>query len=177
MLTATNAEQVLVRLDEELVTAGEKRSLIICGGGALIVMKVIERRTRDVDVVAPEIDPLLKKLAVLVGKEFGLSENWLNNGPASLVRDLTTGWQNRTVPVFAGKALELQALGRSDLLATKLYAFCDREDDLDDVLRLKPSKEELDSLFPWVLERDGSAYWPARVEDCFNRLRKKLNYE
>lgn len=177
MLAPENTDLVLIRLDEELTKSGERRSLIICGGGALIVMKIIERRTRDVDVVAPEIDPLLNALAAQVGREFGLSENWLNNGPASLVRDLSAGWQQRTVPVFAGKALELRALGRHDLLATKLYAFCDREDDFDDVLRLKPTKDELDSLFPWVLQRDESAHWPKRVEDCFHRIRGKLNHE
>jgi hypothetical protein len=176
MLEPENTEPVLIRLDEELTKVGEKRSLIICGGGALIVMKVIERRTRDVDVIAPEVDLLLKKLAAQVGKEFGLSDNWLNNGPASLVSDLSAGWQKRTVPVFAGKALELRALGRPDLLATKLYAFCDREDDLDDVLKLRPTNEELEALFPWVLERDGSPYWPKRVEDCFKRLRGKLKH-
>ena len=175
MLAPDNAEPIFLRLDKELSRLGEKRSLIICGGGALIAMKIIERHTRDVDVIAPAIDSVLKKLAVEVGKEFGLSENWLNNGPSSLSRDLSTGWQQRTVPVFAGKALELRALGRRDLLATKLYALCDREDDLYDVLRLKPTREELDALFPWVLERDGSLYWPKRVEDCFSRLRGKLN--
>jgi hypothetical protein len=177
VLTGANADAILRRLDEELTRLGEKRSLIVCGGCALIVMDITDRRTRDIDVIFPRIDPILKEVAKCVGIEFGLAENWLNDSPSSLARDLTKGWKSRTVSIFKGESLELRALGREDLLATKLYAFCDREDDFDDVVKLKPSKKELDSLLPWVLKRDGSALWPRRVQDCFLRLRKKLNHE
>jgi len=177
MLSPLNKDAVLKRLDEELAKHGEKRTLFVCGGVALIVMKTVNRETRDVDVVAPPIDPLLSQIAKKVGEEFGLRENWLNNGPESLERDLNPGWRDRSTPIFKGKALELQSLGREDLLASKLFAFCDREDDLEDVLQLKPSKDELEKLLPWVLKRDGSPYWQKRVEDCFSRLRKKLKYE
>src|SRR5688572_8140587 len=141
MLVPSNMDAVLRRLDEELTKLGEKRTLVVCGGSALIVMNVIDRRTRDIDVIAPPIDDGLEKIAKALAKEFGLAENWLNDWPAPLARDLTKGWQSRTVAIFNGKALELRALGREDLLATKLYAFCDREDDFDDVVKLKPTKE------------------------------------
>jgi Nucleotidyltransferase of unknown function (DUF6036) len=177
MLSPKNQSDILKRVDEELARIGELRTLIICGGGALIVMGIIDRQTRDVDVLEPEIDPILKAIAARIGKEFGLSEKWLNNGPESLRRDLNTGWEKRTTSIFKGKALELRGLGRADLLASKLFAFCDREDDFEDVLEMKPTKSELEDIFPWVLQRDGSAYWPKRVEDCFLRLRKKLKYE
>ena len=177
MLSPLNTETLLKRLDEELSKRGERRTLIVCGGAALLVMNVIHRRTRDIDVIAPELDPTLKTIAKHIGNEFDLSENWLNNGPASLMSDLSSGWQERCHTIFKGKALELRSLGREDLLASKLFAFCDREDDFEDVVRLKPSKEELTKLLPWVLKRDASAYWPKRVEECFSRLRKKMKYE
>ena len=177
MLSSKNQSEILKRVDEELARIGEKRTLIICGGGALIVMGIIDRQTRDVDVLEPEIDSLLKDIATRVGREFGLSEKWLNNGPQSLRRDLNSGWEKRTTSIFKGKSLELLGLGRPDLIASKLFAFCDREDDFEDVISLKPTKSELEDIFPWVLKRDTSPYWPKRVEDCFSRLRKKLKYE
>jgi hypothetical protein len=100
MFTIDNKDALLARLDEELGKRSETRSLIICGGGALIVMKVIDRRTRDLDVISPEIDSILKELAESVAIEFGLSKDWLNNGPSSLARDLNPGWRGRTIPVL-----------------------------------------------------------------------------
>ncbi len=144
MLTAQNSDALLRRLDEELTKIGEKRVLISCGGAALIAMKISERRTRDIDIIAPLIDPLLEKIAVLLAEEFGLAKNWLNNGPSSLARDLNPGWEGRVVSVFHGKGLELKALGREDILATKLYAFCDREDDFQDVIKLAPTSGRAD---------------------------------
>ncbi len=172
MLGPNNQEAVLRRLDEEFTRLGEKRRLFVCGGGALIIMDVIDRRTRDIDVITPKIDPVLKKIAKVIGEEFGLAENWLNDGPASLAKDLTKGWGDRCVAIFKGGCLELLALSREDLLATKLYAFCDREDDFDDVVKMKPTTRELDKLLPWVLQRDASPLWPQRVQACFSRLRK-----
>jgi hypothetical protein len=177
MLSKKNYTKILKRFDEELIARKEKRSLILCGGSVLIVMDIVDRQTRDVDVVEPELDSTLKEVAKKLATEFGLSENWLNNGPESLRRDLLKNWKKRIVTIFKGKALVLQALGREDLLATKLFAFCDREDDWQDVLKLKPTKDELERLFPWVLERDGSPYWPKRVEDCFKRIKKEMKYE
>lgn len=177
MITPKNQQELLRRLDEELRRIGEKRELVICGGAALIVSGVIERQTRDIDVLTPEIDRVLEEIAEALAHEFGLAPNWLNNGPASLAKDLSEGWKNRTTKLFVGKNLEIEVLGRLDLLATKLYAFCDREDDLDDVLRLKPTNEELVKILPWVLERDGSDLWPKRVATCFQRVRKMLGHE
>lgn len=99
------------------------------------MLGIIERQTRDVDVIAPVIDPLLQTLAAEVGREFGLEKGWLNNGPASLARDLEKGWDERVRTIFRGQALTVKTLGERDLLATKLYAYCDRdEDDLSDIL-------------------------------------------
>ena len=168
---------VLQSLNEKLLQMKEIRELIVCGGGALLVLGIIERQTRDIDVISPEIDPLLQELAAQIGKEFGLEKGWLNNGPASLVRDLERGWAERVRPIFHGSALTVKTLSVRDLLATKLYAYCDRdEDDLSDILRMNPSPAEVESLRAWVLDRDGSAYWPDRVQKCFTKLLARLGH-
>ena len=95
-------------------------------------------------------------------------------GPKSLASELLDGWRERIELLFQGKALNIQVLGRIDLVATKIYAFCNREDDFQDVLKLKPTVQELERIYPWVLERDASSFWPERVDSCFARLRRSL---
>jgi hypothetical protein len=168
-------QKLLTSLDEKLSQLGLDREIVTCGGGALLILGVIHRATRDLDVVAPKIDEELTRVAIEVANEFGLDSKWLNNGPSSLSKDLEKGWEARTQDIFRGQALLVKALGRRDLLASKLYAFCDRdEQDLGDILGLKPAPSEVESLREWLLERDGSAYWPARVEKQLALLAQKL---
>lgn len=137
-----------------------------------MILDVIDRETKDVDVLSPEVDLQLKEASVEVAKKLSLPHDWINDGPKSLENELLNDWRKRLDLLFQGKALTLQVLGRIDLIATKIYAFCDREDDFQDVLKLKPSNQELENV--WVLGRDASAYWPERVDTCFARLRKAL---
>ena len=170
-----NLQSILDDLDSELAQAGAERSLTICGGGALLFLNIMERVTRDVDVITPELDPLLTQLAALLAKRHGLEENWLNNGPAALARDLEPGWLTRTEPIFKGRALELRTLGRRDLIASKLFALCDRDEhDLDDLFRMKLIWSEVEDLKEWILKRDASSYWPERVERQLAKLKKRV---
>ena len=61
-------------------------------------------------------------------------------------------------------ALHVFSLGREDLLRSKLYAYLDRGIDLDDIQALKPSHEEIESILPWLTERDANPDWPDYVE-------------
>jgi len=168
---------ILDRLDAKLKARGESRELTVCGGGALLILNIIDRQTRDIDVIAPELDPLLKAVAAEVGQEFGLEPGWLNNGPASLSRDLESEWETRVQLIYKGQRLKMNTLSNRDLLASKLFAYCDRdEDDLSDILKMQPSASEVESLRAWVLERDASAYWPDRVEKCFEKLIARLTH-
>ena len=177
-LTPGNLQKVLIDLDTALAAAHEERTLVVCGGGALLVVDVISRTTQDIDVITPELDPVLKSLAAEVGKRHGLEASWLNNGPASLARDLEAGWRDRTRKIFEGKALLLHSLGHKDLLASKLYALCDREEqDLDDILGMKPFWPEIESLKTWLLDRDGSPLWLERVESRLTLLKKRMRHE
>lgn len=174
MLRKENLTTSLVRLDQELAKQGLRREITVCGGAALLLLKSTNRETRDIDVIAPVLDRDFKDIISKLGKELDHYPEWVNNGPESLVRDLPVGWETRTTEVFSGSALNTRALGHLDLLATKLYAFCDREDDFQDVLILRPSVQEIEKLRPWILERDGSAYWPDRVKDCLERLLNRI---
>ena len=71
---------------------------MVCGGSALNVLGLVQRATKDVDVLAYvnrntagevsfiSADPLNKNLITAskkVARDFNLTENWLNAGPAS----------------------------------------------------------------------------------------------
>jgi hypothetical protein len=96
MLGPENTTETLSELDRELVARGEQRTLIACGGGALLSLQIIERQTRDLDVIALKIDETLLAAAEAVARKLGLSPNWLNNGPESLGMSL-----NRSAPGFS----------------------------------------------------------------------------
>ncbi len=56
-----------------------------------------------------------------------------------------------------GIALQLDVLGRSDLLKSKFYAYCDRTvPDFEDLKHLIPTIQELLEGIEWVKERDGN---------------------
>jgi hypothetical protein len=141
-------------------------------------MDVISRQTKDVDFLDPAIPSEIKKASVeFAQKNADLKlapQEWINNGPESLKRDLPDGWRNDLQKIFQGKSITLWTLGRLNLLRTKLYACADRDIDYQDCLALNPSLEELEKCKPWVLQGDASELWPARVEDVFKKLEEDL---
>lgn len=177
-----NPQVIIKAFDTFLAGRGQSFSAIIIGGGALSLMGVISRETQDIDV----LDPILPPAIVASSHEFAAQHNangtatlkqaWLNNGPESLRRDLPGGWQSRTQLIYSGAAIELHVLGRSDLLKSKLFAFCDREMDRQDCLKLKPTEIELKEAMAWVKLQDQNPGWPAHVEHSFHSLAKELGY-
>lgn len=170
-----DAKSVFKALDKELKSAKVQRELIICGGAALIALGVVSRQTRDVDVLSPLIDKNLKNIAIKLAPSLGLKENWLNNGPIELTEELPKGWESRSSIVFEGSNLIVKSISRSDLIFSKLYAACDRQDDLGDLVTLKPSDKELKAAEAWVLQRDASDIWPQIVAECLHELYRRLH--
>lgn len=98
MADITTSEQVnelLAALGEQLAAAGRPYELVVVGGSALLALGMIDRATRDVDLLALRTgdelrrpDPLptgLVTAAERVGRDFGLPRDWLNAGPASML--------------------------------------------------------------------------------------------
>ena len=171
---------ILRAFDGYLTNLNLRFHAVVIGGAALITMGIIKRTTKDVDCLDPDIpDPVKQasKIFALEHPNLGLDENWLNNGPASLKADLPVGWQDQLIQLFSGVAVELYTLGRLDLLRTKLFAYCDRQQDEDDCAALLPTLDELRICLPWLLERDGNPYWPENVKAALRQLAKRLGYE
>lgn len=153
---------------------------IIIGGAALNILDISSRKTKDVDC----LDPLIPQDIKIASQKFAadrpdleLDLNWLNNGPQTLKSDLPSGWRNRLQPMYQGKAIQLQGLGREDLLKSKLYAYCDRTTpDFEDLKILKPTVDELKASIEWVKDRDTNSNWAAHVEKAFKFLERSLGY-
>lgn len=174
-----NVQAILTGFDNDLAKRGLRLEAVVIGGAALNLLGVVSRTTRDVDV----LDPALAAEILAAASDFATSlraegeilrDDWLNNGPSSLVDDLPSGWRERVVPAFAGSAIVLMSLGRSDLLCTKLFALCDRGEDLEDCIALAPSPAELSEAIPWLVARDANALWPAHVRATISDLEGRL---
>jgi len=172
-----DVKKTIELFDSHLAIEGLHFEAVIIGGAALNVMATIKRETMDVDCLDPSIPLEIKGAAErfrLTHPQLALSEKWLNNGPDSLIRDLESGWRERTIIIFEGKAILLKTLGRIDLLKTKLFAYCDRETDLQDCIALSPTREELAACFQWVSERDANPLWINNVDAHFIKLKQAL---
>ena len=139
------------------------------------LLGLTDRVTKDCDVLSPKITTELKNAANDFAKQHQLAEGWLNNGPETLIRDLPGDWQKNIVVLYEGKNLKLFTLARLDFLRSKLYAFVDRGIDLQDLLKLKPSKAEIDELRGWLKARDGNPDWPEYVEIRLTELTKEVD--
>lgn len=165
-------------LEEALRTLGavlESRqidcSILVVGGSSLLLMGVVERATADLDVVglaeggryvkAERIPEPLAAAVRDVGAALGLSEKWLNNGPASLFDfGLPAGFEDR-VTVRRYGTLELHIAGRFDMICFKLYAAVDHSGyptskHLADLEALAPTEDELLTAARWTRTHDGS---------------------
>lgn len=172
---------VIENFDKYLYQKKLNFQAVVIGGAALSILGVIKRETQDVDVLDPEIPTEILEASKHFARQFkipdtSLKENWLNSGPESLRRYLRVNWRTRLQPLYKGKAIIFQTLGRMDLIGTKILAYCDRGLDLNDCLDLKPTILELNELLPWVQGYDGNPNWPAYVEDQVNELKRRLGY-
>lgn len=174
-------KDVIISFDRYLSERSLVFEAVVIGGGALIIMDIVDRKTKDIDCLDPDVPPQIKKASKNFAKEmreFLLDENWLNNGPVTLKNELPSGWRLRLQKLYEGKAINLKCLGREDLLKSKLFAYCDRTNpDFHDLIRLKPTIEELNDSIGWVQIRDVNPLWPEHVEKAFQVLRKALKYE
>lgn len=154
---------------------------VIVGGSALVLMGVVSRNTKDVDVLIPALPQAITNAARDFAKQQRQAGNnvvgdWLNNGPIQLGDVLPAGWRERVEPLFQGEALTFTVLGRADLLKSKLFALVDRNIDLEDCIALKPTADELAECLPWLEQQDGNEEWPAYARDTLAKLGRRLGH-
>lgn len=135
----------LKQLNHELSLLREERVIYLAGGAALNLMGVSDRATFDADMLAPQIDEILKGASLKVASDLHLDSGWLNNGVKFFEAFLSPKWKTRSVLVLSLSNLKVHCLHRVDLLCLKLNAMSDRAgSDLEDILRISPSDSELE---------------------------------
>lgn len=167
--------------DRHLLDLGLRFEGVVIGGSALALMGVIQRPTRDFDILVPELPLAIASAARDFAKAqrqagVDLLDDWLNNGPKQLGAVLPVGWRERVQRIFEGRVLVLSTLGRSDLLKSKLFALCDRGTDLPDCIALAPTAEELAECVPWLEQQDGNELWPEHARATIADLARRLGH-
>lgn len=168
-MESADLELAVRTLGEVLAARGLEFDLAIVGGGGLLLLGLIERATKDLDVVAlmgptgfARADPIPEPLATAVrdvAQLLGLDEDWLNCGPTDLLRyGLPEGFGQRAITRKYG-ALTLRLASRRDQIFCKLYAAVDsgpRSKHTLDLDKLQPTRQELIDAARWARSHDPS---------------------
>ena len=162
-------EDLLHALADQLAAHGEHYTLAVVGGSALLALGLVSRATKDVNVLAIVEDrglvsaqPLpaaLLDAAHTVARDFGLSDDWLNPGPTSLLDlGLPDGFYERAQHRAYGPGLEILFASRVDQIHLKLYATVNQGagKHFDDLEALQPTEQELLDAARWSRSHDPS---------------------
>jgi hypothetical protein len=187
-ISRKNLDEILFALERQIqFYSGSSIGLLVCGGTALAALGLIDRTTKDVDVIAgvEETDKgmrfwkisrfpeWLDKAAKKIARDFGLPEDWLNLGPASQMElELPTGIEGRLVKKSYGNYLAVYFISRTDQIFFKLYAAVDRNDyHVQDLIALHPTEKEMEEAARWVLTQDVSQEFRSLLKDFLKKHR------
>lgn len=182
-IDSASLEEALMVLGQLLADRDHYYEVVAIGGGSLLLLRQIERTTKDLDLVAlvkngrfVSADPLPKTLlqaAEEVGKTLELGKNWLNIGPASLLdMGLPPGFMSR-MHTRHFKGLTIHLADRFDQICFKLYASVDqgpRSKHFADLIALKPSIEELRQAKSWCISHDVSENFASEIDKAMGSL-------
>ncbi len=154
--------------------------IVLIGGGALLLQGLLDRPTKDLDMVARveggtwiEAEPLpepLQEAIAEVAAALDLPDKWLNAGPTLLMRfGLPEGFADRTSRRTWG-SLVVHLAARVDQVALKLYAAVDQgptSRHFGDLRKLQPTPDELLRSARWCRTHDPS-------EGFYEMLRQAL---
>ncbi|MBE6418192.1 MAG: hypothetical protein E7033_06985 [Akkermansiaceae bacterium] len=169
-------------LHEQLVLSeAPQTELIVCGGSALLAMRLVNRTTRDIDIVAlmrggvpvsaEPLPPYLVRAAERVADILLLPEDWLNNGPASqFTMGLPPGFTERLQRICIGEKLAVHYISREDQIYFKTFASADRGGyHISDLRALCPTDEEILRAARWCMEQDVSEGFRFIIKEMLNQ--------
>ena len=182
-IDSATLEEALMVLGQLLADRDLYYEIVAIGGGSLLLLRQIERTTKDLDLVAlvengqlVSADPLpqiLLKAAVDVGKALELGSDWLNIGPASLFKmGLPDGFMKR-MHTRHYKGLTIHLADRFDQICFKLYASVDQgpqSKHFADLITLKPSIDELVQAKSWCISHDVSEIFEIEIDKALENF-------
>lgn len=182
-ITAETLDTILGALGEQLQALGSRQEIVVIGGSALTALGLVSRATRDVDLVAiaegrelRSANPLPEALMEArdrVARDFDLDPNWLNAGPADLLKwGLPDGFINRIVIRRYGGALAVYFASRFDQIHFKLFAMVDQAGGRHeaDLRALLPSRQELIAAARWSMTQDPSPGYRMVLKEALSAL-------
>jgi hypothetical protein len=187
-LDETGVHAVLSALAAHLGrTSPEALELVVCGGSALEALGLVDRATKDVDVLALAVksggglqltsaDPLPEAVAAaaqIVARDLGLPEDWLNPGPTELLREgLPEGLPDRLHSRRYGGKLIVHFIDRFDQICFKAYAAINggAAYHVADLKALDPSPHEMLAAARWCLTQDASELFPSLVRSFLEKI-------
>lgn len=190
-LTGQHIEELLTALGQLLQAERYSCSIIIVGGASLNLLHLIERSTKDVDVVAraekkgqrtefvrPDPLPLPLREGILrVARDFGLSEDWMNTQVATQWLHDLPEFLFRDIQWWKYGSLDVGIVSRSTLIALKLHAAVDSDVEsvhYQDVLKLAPTDAELEEARDVVISQDTGREFPRLLDEVISRVQADL---
>lgn len=184
------------KIEEAFALLGERLAaeslahirLVVCGGASLIAGTLVQRSTRDVDVLAlmdgnnqlVNPDPLpaeLLRLAHEVAEELDIEQFWLNNGPSRgsgglFQMGLPEGLLSRVTKKDYGTSLTVYLIDRVDQVCFKVYAAVDGGAGRHsrDLQNLDPTTEELVTAAKWAMTHDVSEGFRLVLKSMYEQL-------
>ncbi len=185
-------ERALAAVGELLSAEGAEIGIVVVGGTALNLLGIVERATRDVDVLAvlqgkptagraalAPPDPLpepLQRAVATVARDFGFPGDWMNSV-------VGLQWQTGLPPGLERRlhwrqygGLRVGLADRYDLIFLKLYAAADSGGPtsvhFQDLLALRPVEAELNTAAAWVRGQDPTPAFSAILEQVIAHVRK-----
>jgi hypothetical protein len=172
-----------IRLEQN---QAELVELVVCGGAALILVGLVPRTTRDVDIVAlmrqgilcsPDPLPAALMTAIMeVAEDLNIPGGWLNNGPSRgmgglFQMGLPSGFAARLRCIPYGDRLAVHLVHRTDQIHFKLYAAADRGGyHITDLQALAPAPDELATAARWTMTHDVSVGFAAVLRNLLRSL-------
>ena len=184
MLEGESLEQALETLGRVLEQRGLEYEIVVVGGSALLLMGIIRRPTKDLDVLAVvrngeyvTAQPLpegLQQAVRDVAAGLGLASDWLNGGPTALIQSgLPEGFKGR-VDTRTYRTLVVHIASRLDHIFLKVYAAASywphEEKHVNDLRRLAPTREELTAASRWARSQDVSLPFAGQLADLLMAL-------
>ena len=187
-MNSLDIEKMLKALNSQLEKINKRIEIVVCGGIALAIMGLVKRTTKDIDVlgivqknnenfkiVKADFPSWFETIIKKVARDFNLPNDWINAGPTSMVDlGLPKGLIERLIEKKYGNNLTVYYISRFDQIHFKLYASVDRGGyHVDDLLKLKPTNEEIEAAALWSMSQDISNGYRIILKD----LLKSLGYE
>ena len=178
-----NLGEILSLLGERLALAfpGKEWKLIVCGGAALAELDLVQRTTKDIDVIGSfseaqveyaGFDSKFKEQVSIIAEIFNLPPDWINTGPESFLQTgLPAGILDRLTKKKYGENLTIGFISRIDQVFLKLYASVDRGGyHVDDLIKLAPSEKELLDACRWVCQQDTSETFALLLKSMLEQI-------